>query len=236
MDHSQMGHHANMDHSAMDQDHSQHMMQGGHGRMADGGSAGGGHVEHNPMVAHEHADPEMSHAMHGGLGGGHSMMMMYFHGGFNEVILFDFWRINSVGGLVGSMAIIFIMGVCYEALKALRDALYSKHVDATSAARDSNGDAVPNDAEEQKNRRGGNMRSKVKTWVKRVETNMWSKFHFLQSLLYSVQMILAYLIMLIFMTYNSWLCVAVIAGLTVGYFAFGWRKTVVLEQSGDGCH
>lgn len=31
------------------------------------------------------------------------------------------------------------------------------------------------------------MRSKVKTWVKRVETNMWSKFHFLQSLLYSVQ-------------------------------------------------
>ena len=59
-------------------------------------------------------------------GGGHSMMMMYFHGGFNEVILFDFWRINSVGGLVGSMAIIFLMGVCYEGLKALRDALYRK--------------------------------------------------------------------------------------------------------------
>ena len=57
--------------------------------------------------------------------GGH-MMMMYFHGGFDEVILFDFWRINSVGGLVGSMAIIFIMGVCYEGLKALRDALYRK--------------------------------------------------------------------------------------------------------------
>ena len=54
------------------------------------------------------------------------MMMMYFHGGFNEVILFDFWRINSVGGLVGSMAIIFLMGVCYEGLKALRDALYRK--------------------------------------------------------------------------------------------------------------
>ena len=60
------------------------------------------------------------------LSGGHSMMMMYFHGGFNEVILFDFWRINSVGGLVGSMAIIFLMGVCYEGLKALRDALYRK--------------------------------------------------------------------------------------------------------------
>ena len=62
---------------------------------------------------------------------------------------------------------------------------YSKHVDASAAAaKDSNGDALANDAE---SRRGGNMRSKVKTWVKRVETNMWSKFHFLQSLLYSIQ-------------------------------------------------
>ena len=61
----------------------------------------------------------------------------------------------------------------------------SKHVDASAAtAKDSNGDALANDAE---SRRGGNMRSKVKTWVKRVETNMWSKFHFLQSLLYSIQ-------------------------------------------------
>ncbi len=79
------------------------------------------------------------------------------------------------------------------------------------------------------------MKSKVKTWVKRIETNMWSRFHLVQTLLHAVQMILAYLVMLIFMTYNSWLCAACIAGLTVGYFAFGWRKTVVLEQS-DHCH
>jgi copper transporter 1 len=79
------------------------------------------------------------------------------------------------------------------------------------------------------------MRSKVKTWVKRIETNIWSKFHLVQTLLHCVQMILAYLVMLIFMTYNSWLCAAVIAGLTAGYFCFGWRKTVVLEQS-DHCH
>ena len=52
-----MGHHANMDHSAMD--HSQHMMHSSSGsRMADMG--GGGTA--NPMVApHEHAEPEMSH-------------------------------------------------------------------------------------------------------------------------------------------------------------------------------
>ena len=124
MEHSHMGHHAHMDHSAMD--HGQHHMmhssstEGGHGMHGDHGSRMEGEGTASPLMVapHEHAEPEMSHGMHGG------HMMMYFHGGFNEVILFDFWRINSVGGLVGSMAIIFIMGVCYEGLKALRDALY----------------------------------------------------------------------------------------------------------------
>ena len=27
----------------------------------------------------------------------HMMMKMYFHGGYTEVILFDFWRIDSIG-------------------------------------------------------------------------------------------------------------------------------------------
>ena len=49
------------------------------------------------------------------------MMMMYFHGGYNEVILFDSWRIDSVGGLVGSMIACFVMGVLYEGLKFARD-------------------------------------------------------------------------------------------------------------------
>ena len=52
---------------------------------------------------------------------------------------------------------------------------------------------------------------------------------------YSIQVTLAYLLMLIFMTYNSWLCAAVVVGAAVGYFLFGWRKTIVYEES-DHCH
>ena len=52
---------------------------------------------------------------------GNHMMQMYFHGGYQEVILFDFWRINSVGGLLGSMLVCFVLGVAYEAIKFLRD-------------------------------------------------------------------------------------------------------------------
>ena len=49
------------------------------------------------------------------------MMMMYFHGGFNEVILFDFWRISTLAGLIGSMVGCFIMGVLYEGIKSYRE-------------------------------------------------------------------------------------------------------------------
>merc|ERR1711892_279897 len=49
------------------------------------------------------------------------MMKMYFHGGYNEVILFSFWRISSVGGLVGSMIGCFLLGVLSEGLKFFRE-------------------------------------------------------------------------------------------------------------------
>ena len=51
------------------------------------------------------------------------MMMMYFHGGYNEVILFEFWKISTIGGLIGSMVACFFMGILYEGLKFLREFL-----------------------------------------------------------------------------------------------------------------
>lgn len=52
------------------------------------------------------------------------MMKMYFHGGYNEVILFDFWRINSIGGLIGSMVGCFLLAIFYEGLKFYREYLF----------------------------------------------------------------------------------------------------------------
>ena len=53
-----------------------------------------------------------------------------------------------------------------------------------------------------------------------------------------MQFILAYFLMLIFMTFNTWLCAAVAVGDAFGYFLFGWRKTIVLDgmAGGDHCH
>ena len=55
-------------------------------------------------------------------------MKMYFHGGYNEVILFDFWRISTLGGLIGSMIGCFILGILYEGLKFLREFLIGREL------------------------------------------------------------------------------------------------------------
>merc|ERR1712241_749478 len=46
---------------------------------------------------------------------------MYFHGGYSEVILFDFWRISTLAGLIGSMIGCFLMGILYEGIKSYRE-------------------------------------------------------------------------------------------------------------------
>lgn len=47
-------------------------------------------------------------------------MKMYFHGGCTEVILFDWWRIDSCFGLLLSCIVIFFMAAAYEGIKWFR--------------------------------------------------------------------------------------------------------------------
>lgn len=63
----------------------------------------------------------------------------------------------------------------------------------------------------------------------RFRYSMMSCSHFVQTLLHVVQSTASYILMLVFMTYNVWLCVALILGLAVGYFCFGWRKNSVVD-------
>lgn len=51
---------------------------------------------------------------------------MAFHTGYCETVLFDTWKINSVGGLIGSMFGIFLMAALYEGLKYYREYLFWK--------------------------------------------------------------------------------------------------------------
>ncbi len=61
-----------------------------------------------------------------------------------------------------------------------------------------------------------------------------SKVHFLQTFLHMIQVFIGYMLMLAFMTFNAWICLAVILGAGLGYFAFGW-KSVSIVDIGDHC-
>lgn len=50
-----------------------------------------------------------------------------------------------------------------------------------------------------------------------------------------VQVTLSYLLMLVFMTYNTWLCLSVVLGAGVGYFFFGYKRLTTIDAN-EHCH
>jgi len=201
MDHGSMDHgsmdHGSMDHAAMDHtsiDHSQHMMHMGHSM---------------DMSMNNSSGHSMMH-----------MMMMYFHFGYNETVLFNFWTISSVNGLLVSMIGIFFMSALYEGIKYYREYLFWKTYNALQYR------SVDHPANNKNNTPQDNTVA---------QPTILSKDHFWQTLLHLVQIVLSYMLMLIFMTYNVWLCMAVALGATTGYFIFGWKKSVFIDVT-DHCH
>ncbi|XP_063539016.1 high affinity copper uptake protein 1-like [Cydia strobilella] len=144
------------------------------------------------------------------------MHAMVFHTGVCQEILFSGWMTTTALELFGSAVAIFLAGVLYEGLKYYREALHAR---ATSVRGDSQVNITKNECGANGNCGG--------TAV--VKYSMLSMGHFIQTLLHIVQSTASYVLMLVFMTYNVWLCVALVAGLAVGYFCFGWRKNTVVD-------
>jgi len=214
------------------------------------------HHQHHPaepQMGHEHHHQsnhgseshenlvKMQHDSMANMGGHHlgDMMMMYFHGGYNEVILFDFWRISTLAGLIGSMVGCFLMGVLYEGIKSYREYWMNGAFHAVTYNQVENQQSKSSSVEQGGDTNGESSRSgdnvSDQGSVKIIETKMISLAHFVLTALHMVQMTLAYFLMLIVMTYNTWLCLSVVFGSTLGYFLFGWRKTTVVDVS-DHCH
>ncbi|XP_014677217.1 PREDICTED: uncharacterized protein LOC106817083 isoform X2 [Priapulus caudatus] len=62
----------------------------------------------------------------GGDNGGHDMTMsmaMTFQAGYKQVILFDIWKTETVGAMIGAVAIVFVLAALYEGLKVFREHL-----------------------------------------------------------------------------------------------------------------
>lgn len=264
-----------MDHSEH-HDYSQNMNHSGVGGGGHDHSGHGGHgsMEHS-LQDHTMNNVASSSTVHGaghhghGSGGGmegmvHHMMSMAFHGGYNETILFEQWKIDSLAGLLWSMLLIFIMAALYEGLKYYREHLFWRTYNAlqyrpvtvteksprngTTVSSNNNGhnglasgetggsvtsDGIGGGGEGVDD--GSRVVHMVGEVIHKQPPTMLSAMHLFQTFLHIVQVTLSFLLMLIFMTYNTWLCLAVVLGAALGYFLFGWKKSVIVDVT-EHCH
>lgn len=181
---------------------------------------GSGHDHGSGGMGHDMGH-DMGHGMHMSMNGSDECgngMAMFFHTGNCEYILFEGLQTKSVAGMVGACIVIFCLAVLYEGLKVLREYLLkralvsgSKYQEVTIGTK-------------------GLSDPQVKSRL-----SMISGSHLTQTLLHVIQVFVSYCLMLVFMTYNVWLCIAVLLGAGAGYFFFGWKRAVVVDIN-EHCH
>ncbi|XP_075041540.1 high affinity copper uptake protein 1 isoform X2 [Mixophyes fleayi] len=174
----------------------------------------------DPHAGHVH--PTTAGHDHGGGGGcGMHMMPMSFYFGYTNVeLLFSGLVINSAGEMAGAFVGVFLLAVLYEGLKIAREALLRK----SQVSIRYNSMPVP----------GPNGTILMETH-KTVGQQMVSLPHVFQTFLHIIQVVVSYFLMLVFMSYNAYLCIAVAAGAGTGYFLFSWKKAVVVDIT-EHCH
>ncbi|XP_070499308.1 high affinity copper uptake protein 1 isoform X2 [Chironomus tepperi] len=200
-------------------DHSHHMHHNHHSSMDSATTEIPHDHDHSMHSDHNMMDP-VDNSMHSGHAMMSHMMSMAFHGGCNETILFTQWTISSTSGLFFSMVAIFALAIFYEGLKFYRERLFWKvynNLQYRAVTENKNGT----------NGEAGDSRV--------VQPTMFSLDHLLQSFLHLIQVTISLMLMLIFMTYNTWLCLSVVFGAMVGYLLFGWKKSIVVDVT-EHCH
>uniref|UniRef100_A0A8C1D714 Copper transport protein n=2 Tax=Cyprinus carpio TaxID=7962 RepID=A0A8C1D714_CYPCA len=182
------------------------------------------HSHHmHPTMQSDVSDHHGDHVMSPDKGHGDHMMMMqmtFYFGYKNVELLFAGLVINTPGGMVGACIGVFLLAVFYEGLKIAREFLLRRNQVNVRY----NSMPVP----------GADGTVLMETH-KTVGSRMLSLAHFFQTFLHIIQVVVSYFLMLVFMTYNGYLCIAVAAGAGFGYFLFSWKKAVVVDIT-EHCH
>ncbi|KIH86999.1 solute carrier family 31 (copper transporter), member 1 [Sporothrix brasiliensis 5110] len=132
-----------------------------------------------------------------------TMNMLFTWDTNNLCIVFRWWHIRTTPGLILSLLAVVALGAGYE---ALREGIRRYEMVLAKRA-----EAVPRQAQVDVNKRA----------------------HVTKAVLYGIQNFYAFMIMLVFMTYNGWVMLSVSIGAFVGYLLFGGATPVVKETA---CH
>ncbi|XP_012775952.1 high affinity copper uptake protein 1 isoform X2 [Maylandia zebra] len=202
------------------------------------------HMNHSTMAPPTSSEHDHGSGGGGGEGnhGGHMMMMTFYFGYNNVELLFTGLLINSPGEMVGACIGVFLLAALYEGLKIGREVLLRRsqvNVRYNSMPLPGADGTVLMETHKTVGQHLEGAVPPVMSNSRFVELfprqRMLSPAHFLQTLLHIIQVVVSYFLMLVFMTYNGYLCIAVAAGAGMGYFLFSWRKAVVVDIT-EHCH
>ncbi|KAK3382324.1 Ctr copper transporter family-domain-containing protein [Lasiosphaeria ovina] len=146
-----------------------------------------------------------------------TMNMLFTWNTENLCIVFRQWHVRSTAGLIFSLLAVVAIGVGYEALReGIRryEAAANKRVE-TAPPPGSITENTPFLAAGQN------------------KDEVTRQAHVIKAVLYGVQNFYAFMVMLIFMTYNGWVMVSVSVGAGLGYLIFGGRTPLTKETA---CH
>ncbi|RDB16712.1 Copper transport protein CTR2 [Hypsizygus marmoreus] len=171
----------------------------------------------------------MDHGGHGGhdmpMGPKCSLHMLWNTQIIDTCIVFPSWHISSTASFVVSCLLIVALGVLYEYLREFQKR-YDVHLALSLASSGAKGKAragagsgrsSPDPAEEE----SGLLTGRRLLRASATGTPVPLSSRVIRATLYGATVFLSFFLMLVFMTYNAYLIVSVVAGAAIGHYVFG---------------
>ncbi|KAI9292391.1 Ctr copper transporter [Neoconidiobolus thromboides FSU 785] len=177
----------------------------------------------------------MDHSMHnmpksGGMNHGECSMKMTINADVENIcVLFDFWRINGALSMVLSCLIIFILGIGYEYLRSLSQNWQERIERSYRVLANSEPESIHLEDSYDP------LTSPRLLQDESLEDTINIKSRFPLSIIYAIQVFYSFMLMLIFMTYNIYLMLAVTFGALFGHFFISAFKPLSASRS-FACH
>jgi len=167
-------------------------------------------------------------------------MHMSFWFGYADIqMIFTPWIINDIPNLIGSCTGLFMISIIYECLKTYRDVKtdqLNKQFDVNDAdasfadSRSGLDQPIDRSDSDQELIDSG-------TFQRGQGSVLFNPTHILLSVTYFVQQFIGLCLMLLFMTFNMYICLAICAGQAVGYYFTGYIRIAHRIKSAQmDCH
>ncbi|THH08086.1 hypothetical protein EW145_g2942 [Phellinidium pouzarii] len=209
------------------------------------------YLDHSGHDGMDHDMPDMDHGGHGSMdmGAKCSMNMLWNTQIIDTCVVFPQWHIRSNLSFALSFLAIVALGVFYEWLRA-----FARRVDRSVARTIANGSAKGKGrgSVSPSGRRSLSPSSVADedetlltgrpSFRKSAMMNVPAPARALRAALYGATVFLSFFLMLVFMTYNAYLILAVVLGASIGHYYLGAKMDVdslllgVADDKGMACH